>query len=312
MKIKMKLKKSTKILVGAIILFGVIYAIQRLSFTTSTTENANPFAKLDTSKINRISITGAVGEREIIIARESRGWFIVSPIRFEADRSEINLLLSAIAGNPPASVVADNLSDSLAYGLGEDAPSLGISENIQNGISLRVGSVTPDFDGCYIELKGSTRILDLTKNIRTYVSQSLTNWRDRAIFEFRLEDIREAIFNLGDTTYHFTHVDTGWQMERVNIPAARIREVIGDFMGTMALSFVDTALSMEKSSMDYEFIIANGSRQSGKLMKESDQTYVSNSANDQTYVAGSLILDNLERGLREISRDFLKNGNSKR
>jgi Domain of unknown function (DUF4340) len=254
-------KKSTKILIVVLVLLGIVYVIQRLTFTTSTTENSKPFSRLDTSKVNQISIKGTPDGRELVIRRESRGWFIVNPIRFPASRSQVNLLLAAIAENPSASVVADNLSDSLAYGLDANAPSLNVSENIQKGISLRVGNVTPDFDGCYVEIDRNGKILDLTKNIRTYVAQSLTEWRDKRIFDFTIDEVQTADFSLGDTLYHFIHVDTSWQVNGKEIPAIKADNVIGDFIGTMAMGFIDTSLSMEKSPMDYGFSISNGTRE---------------------------------------------------
>ena len=311
------MKRSTKILIGVLLLLGAIYAIQRLTFTTSTTENSNPFSKIDTSKVNQISMTGSSDGKEIVIARESRGWFIVNPIRFPANRSQVNLLLSAIAANPSASVVADNLTDSLAYGLGATALSLKITENIQNEISLLLGNVTPDFDGCYVEVDRNRRILDLSKNIRPFVAQSLTDWRDKQIFDFTLDDIQAADFALGDTLFHFFHRDTVWQVNGNNVPLTRVQDVIGDFIGTMAMDFVDTSLSGQSSLIEYGFTLLNGKREAGKVMKllaapSVEQTLVSNSANDQTYVIGSLVADDLQKALREISRAYLNKGTPKR
>lgn len=306
------MKKSTKILLGALVLLGVIYAIQRVTYTTSTTENSNPFSKLDTSKVDKISISGMSAGKDIVIVRESHGWFITNPLHFSANRSQVNLLLSAIASNPSASVVADNLTDSLAYGLSANAPVLTVSENNQKEISLRIGNVTPDFDGCYVEIKGANKILDLTKNVRTYVAQSLSNWRDKQIFDFTLENVQAADFAIGDTLYHFLHRDTLWQVDGQDVPLTKIQDLIGDFVGTTSIDFVDTSLSDEKPLVDFEFSLANGMREAGKVTRLAGQTLISNSANGQTYVIGSLIADNLERGLREIYQDYLNKETLKR
>jgi len=311
------MKKSTKTLIGVLLLLGIVYAVQRLTFTTSTTEKSKPLSKVDTSKVNQFSITEPSNGKEIVIARESHGWFIVNPIRFPANRSQVNLLLSAIAADPSASVVADNLADSLSYGLGASAPSLKITENIQNEISLKVGNDTPDFDGCYVEVDGSKKILDLSNNIRTYVAQSLTDWRDKQIFDFRLDDIQAADFALGDTLFHFFHRDTVWQVNGNIVPMDRVQDVIGEFLGTMATDFVDTSLSGEESLIDYGFTLLNGTREAGKVVKltaaiATVQTFLYNSANDQTYVISSLSAEDLQIGLREIRRDFLTKMTGKR
>ena len=299
------MKKSTKILIGLLVLFAAVYAVERLTYTSSTIENSNPFSKIDTSKVSRIAISFPPGGKEIVIEKESRGWFIVNPLRFPADESEINLLLSSVGSNPKASVVADNLSDSLSYGLNSAAPTLRISENIQKEISLRIGDATPDFDGCYVELVGNNKILNLSRNIRTYAAEALTDWRDKRIFDFRFADISAADFAFGDTLVHFLHRDTIWQINGNNIPVQRVHDVIGDFIGTRAMNFVDSSYSGAKSVVDYGFSLVNGGRVAGRVMRLADQTLVSNSSNGQTYVIGSLTSDNLERGLKGISKDYL-------
>ncbi|HUI30887.1 MAG TPA: DUF4340 domain-containing protein [Candidatus Acidoferrales bacterium] len=304
------MKKSTKILIGLLVLLGIAYAIQRLTFSTSTTENSNPFSNIDTSKVNQISILS--DGREIVIVRESRGWFLTNPLHFPANLTEVNLLLDAVAANPSASVVADNLTDSVAYGLGAGAPTIKISENIQKEVSLRVGNITPDFDGCYVEVNGNKKILDLSKNIRTYAGEQVASWRDKRIFDFSLDEIQAADFALGDTLYHFFHRDTLWQVNGNNVPLAKIQDVVGNFVGTMAIDFVDTSLTEEKPLVDYGFSLSDGTRVAGKVTKSGDQTYASNSSLNQNYIIGSTISENLIRGLREIGRDYLHKETLKR
>ena len=306
------MKRSTKILIGILVLLGIAFVVQRITYRTSTTENSSPFSKIDTSKVIQISIARGLGGEETVIDREGRGWFIVSPMRFPASRSEVNLLLSAVAGDPIASVVSDNLVDSLAYGLDAQAPILSLSENGQEGVSLRIGNVTPDYDGCYVEIVGDRKILDLAKNLRSYAAESLTNWRDKRIFDFSLGDVQAADFALGDTLYHFMHVNTAWQVNGRDVPNAKVHEVIGDFIGTMAIDFVDSSFSWGDSAIDYGFSISGGARDTGKIKSSTAQAYISNSSVGQTYVIGSVILESLERGLREISRDYLDKGTAKR
>ena len=306
------MKKSTKILTAVLVLLGVVYAIQRLTYTTSTTENSNPFSKFDTSKVNKITVGNPLNGKEVVIARESHGWFIVNPLQFPANKSQINLLLSAVASNPSASVVSDNLADTLAYGLGAGAPTLTIAENDQKQILLRVGNVTPDFDGCYVEKYGDRKILDLTRNIRSFATQSLSDWRDKQIFDFVLENIQAADFAIGDTLYHFIHNDTSWQVNGNEIPLTKVQDIVGNFIGTMAMDFVDTSLAGEKNLVDFGFSLANGTREAGKVMTLAQQTFVLNSTNGQTYLIGSLIADDLVKGLREINRDYLNTGTAKK
>ena len=101
--------------IGSLIILAVIYAVQRLTSTMTTTEKSTPFSGLDTSKVNRVSIVTTKG---IVIVKQEGRWLIISPIHYPADQGQVSIILSRIAANPSASVVADNMSDSSAYGLG--------------------------------------------------------------------------------------------------------------------------------------------------------------------------------------------------
>ncbi|MGO9481233.1 MAG: hypothetical protein ACLP05_05575 [Candidatus Kryptoniota bacterium] len=83
------MSKPTKILAAIVLLLGIGYAIQRLTSTTSTTENLKPFSSLDTAKIKHISIyfkTRIVIDKvqDSVSGKGSR-WVINSPALFPAD-----------------------------------------------------------------------------------------------------------------------------------------------------------------------------------------------------------------------------------
>jgi hypothetical protein len=311
--------KSTKVLIGVVMLIAIIYVVQRLTSTTITTENLRPFASFDTANVKQISIFFG---KEISIAREfsdsarmKNGWVIVSPIHFPADQGEVNLFLSHIAGNPSAYVVADNLVDSSAYGIDSNAPIVKLYMNNGKQFYFRVGDVTPDFDGCYVVMDGGKKILNLASNIRTLVGQSLEAWRDKNIFPFRLKDVQVIDFSLSDTLYHFLHKDTAWQLNGNPVPSAEAERTIRSFVEMSAVGFMDTTVAKTTELFDYGITLFDGTRITGRVMRlpgtnsSSEQTLISSSANpvygiytSQVYIISSVLPDNLENALRELRR----------
>ena len=308
------MSKSTKILVGALIILGVVYVIQLLTSTTSTTEKSKPFSSLDTAKIQQISVDFG---KKIVLGKQESRWRIISPINFSADQGQVSLLLSRIASNPSASVVADNLSDSTAYGLGASAPFVSFQQSDNKTVSLRIGNLTPDFNGCYIQLAGENKVLELSTNIRTLAGQTLTNWRDKKVFDFNLQDVQTIDFAVEDTLYHFFHRDTVWQVNGVTVPEMDARDIAESLIGSMALDFVDSAVSHPKSLLEYGISLSNGKHFAGKIFELAEsrpssgsrpwsgQVCLSNSANNQIYVISSMLPDDLKQELREIRKDYL-------
>ncbi len=296
------MSKSTKILLGILIILAVIYAVQRLTSTMTTTEKSTPFSGLDTSKVNRVSIVTTKG---IVIVKQEGRWLIISPIHYPADQGQVSIILSRIAANPSASVVADNMSDSSAYGLGPDSPTISIQQIDGRTVSFRLGAVTPDFNGCYVQFHGEMKILNLATNIRTIAGESLTDWRDKEIFSFSVNNIQSIDFIVGDTLYNFVHRDSVWQVNGTGIPLTEVHDLIGSLINTTAIDFIDTAVSVKNALLGYKMVLLNGERLEGSIVKLAEQTCISNSANNQTYVVSPMLPDNLKQKLKEIRQNYL-------
>ncbi|MGO9481231.1 MAG: hypothetical protein ACLP05_05565 [Candidatus Kryptoniota bacterium] len=160
------------------------------------------------------------------------------------------------------------------------------------------------------QFEGKSKILDLNSNIRTLAAESLTDWRDKNIFPFHLDDIRAVDFAISDTLYHFFHRDTTWQLNGNNMVPWKAEDILGSFIGMNALGFIDSSISGQTELLDYGISFVDGSRMTGKVMKltvsglAGQQVCISNSANNQIYIISSVLPDNLERGLREIKRSY--------
>lgn len=302
------MSKTTKILIALVVVFGAIYAIQRFTSKNSTTETSRPFAGIDTAKVSRVTVD--FGKR-IVVARTDSGWMITEPVRFPAAPGQMSLLLIRMASNPTATVVADNLTDSSAYGLGKGAAYASFVAVGGKKIAMRVGDVTPDYDGCYIQLVGSDKVLQLSTNIRPLVGQSLTSWRDKAIFHFGISDVEAADFALGDTLYHFLHRDTTWTVNDIEIPQTRARDIVETLLGSRAVGFIDSTVAPSKVIIDYGVTLNNRQHIAGQVYKSAGseittgQLCLSNSADNQIFTISSTLPQNLLRSLRDLRRTYL-------
>ncbi len=302
------MNKTTKTLVAVLVILGGIYAIQRFTSRTSTTELIKPFAGIDTSDINRVDVDFG---GKIIIERSEGRWMVTSPVKSPADPGQMNLLLTRIASNPEASVVADNMSDSSAYGFGKDAAYAGFRSTNGKVIAMRIGRLTPDFNGCYIQLTGDNKILQLGTNIRTLVGQPLTDWRDKQIFSFGTSDIESVDFALGDTLYHFFHSDTSWQVNGIRVPEMEARDLVSNLIGSTALGFVDSTVTPSPLIMDYGITLSNRQHIAGQIFKSAGsevtfgQLCLSNSADQQIYTISPTLPATIIQGLREIQKNYL-------
>lgn len=307
------MSKTTKILIAVVVAFGVIFAIQHFTSSNSTMESSKPFEGIDTAKVNRVEVDFA---KNIVVEREGGHWMITSPVKFAAAPGQMSLLLSRLASNPTATVVADNLSDSSSYGLGQDAPTFSFVSSGGKEIAMRVGNVTPDYNGCYIQLTGENEVLQLSTNLRSLVGQSLTSWRDKQIFNFAPSDIEDVDFALGDTLYHFFHRDTTWKVNGITVPEMTAHDIVESLVGSTALGFIDSTLPPSKVLLDYGITLNNRDHFAGQIFKSAGsevtfgQLCLTNSANNQIYTVSSTLPETLLRSLRNLRKDYLTSKSS--
>ena len=149
------------------------------------------------------------------------------------------------------------------------------------------------------------KILNLATNIRTIAGESLTDWRDKEIFSFSVNNIQSIDFIVGDTLYNFVHRDSVWQVNGTGIPLTEVHDLIGSLINTTAIDFIDTAVSVKNALLGYKMVLLNGERLEGSIVKLAEQTCISNSANNQTYVVSPMLPDNLKQKLKEIRQNYL-------
>ncbi len=302
------MSKTTKILIALVILLGAIYVIQMITSSNSTTQNSHPFAGIDTAKINQVTVDFG---KKIVVKRSGNGWMITDPIKFPADPGQMELLLARVALNPAATVIAENLADSSAYGLGMNAATAIFAEGNGKKVTLRIGDVTPDFDGCYVQLDGENKVLQLSTDIRPLVTQSLTNWRDKTIFHFGISDIEAVDFSIGDTLYHFFHRDTTWKVNDITVPAMKAQDIVETLTGSTALGFIDSTVSPSKLLLDYGVTLNDRRHITGQIYKSAGsevspgQLCLSNSADHQIFTISSTLPESLLRGLKEMEVTYL-------
>ena len=294
--------KSTKTLIGIVVVLGAIFVIQRLTSSNSTTTTLKPFAKIDTSQINSIAIDFS---KNIVMSRASGGWEVTWPVKSPASMSQISMFLVRIATNPTATVVANDLKDSVAYGLVSSSPMVMLKENNGKSLSFRLGNITPDFNGCYMQVKGDKRVLELSTNFRTMAGQSLTDWRDKEIFTVHLSNIAAADFSVGDTLYHFFKSDTLWKVNNVAVPKETAQNIIESLLDTRATGFVDTATHVTNHLMEYGITLNNKEHFAGTLFQLSGRVCLTNTATNQTYVVSSMLPQTLDQSLRNLHKIYL-------
>ncbi|MGC8652750.1 MAG: DUF4340 domain-containing protein [Candidatus Kryptoniota bacterium] len=291
------MSKSTKIILIILLVLAAIYAIQRLTGRTSTTESKKLFTAVDTSKVDSIFIKE---KATILLARTSDGWQILTPINYPADEGAINLFLSKLDPSMKATIVADHLTDSYAYGLDSGAVNLSLRGKSGKILEMLVGNSTPDFTGCYIQVKGYPQVFEIPENLRSVILKTVTEWRSKQIFRFSFRDIKAGNFSIGDTLYQFVKIDTAWHLNKRKVSNELVENIFSQLTGLSAIDFVDSSISNDNRPLiEYSISLNNNNNVSGKVFKTSANTILTVSTSQTEFVISPTFVDSFKDQLSQ-------------
>lgn len=293
------MSRSTKIILVILFILVGIYALQRFTQRSSTTEYKKLFAGVDSSKIDSIFINE---QSPILLARTSNGWEILKPIYYPADAGEVNLFLSKLDPSVKATIVAEKLTDSSAYGLDSGVISLSLSDKSGRILEMNIGKSTPDFEGCYAQVKGYPQVFEIPENLRSVLHRTVAEWRSKQIFPISFEEIRAGNFSIGDSLYQFVRTDTVWLLNKRKVPSEIVTGLFTRFVGLSAIDFVDSSTnSWNNPYIEYSLTLNNNNNISGKIFKTSTNTYLTTSTSQTTFVISPGFIDSFKNELIQAS-----------
>ena len=162
-------------------------------------------APVPAREISKIEVTGKGGP--VVLVRKKSSW-IIEPKGFPADADTVRRMLETIGGLSVTALV----SESGTY----DRYDLDRARRIQvrawSGDTLRrvffVGKAAPSFRHTFVRLKGDDRVYHALGNFRGLFEVSAADLRDKTVFAFDRDKVREMEIVMGKRHLVLTRSDT--------------------------------------------------------------------------------------------------------
>ena len=149
-------------------------------------------------------------DQEIQLVREGRDWRLEQPIKERADALTANAFLAALS---QMRLTRDLGPEKDLKNFGLDQPPLVVSFKVgDKSYTLDVGKKSPGGQGYYAKRDNDPQVLLIDPSTRESLDRSLSDLRNRALFNFSFDKVKTLKVKTGTTQVAFEKKDGAWAL----------------------------------------------------------------------------------------------------
>ena len=184
---------------------------------------------------------------------------------YASEEASLRKLWDAIDEDNVGNVVANNAENHRRMGLSLDSTWVLEIINVDNQQStILVGNSGPTFPSVFTRLVDQNEVVVISGELRSAVTQSLTEWRDKTITTTDTAAVKSILLDYGDETYRLERSDTTWVMNGETLDLAAMIGITAELSNMEASGFLDE--SQTPSDLNRRRIVAMD--ESGKLLNQ--------------------------------------------
>lgn len=208
------MKNPTKILVALLVVFAVVYFLlvhkEKKTFSPGRTEN---FLTVDSAAVDRIEFSKF--ESRLVLRKENDAWYMVEPDSHRADNNAVGRLLSLASHLEVGEIISSNPEKQFWFQVDSlTGTGLDFFSGQDRLASVVVGKMSEDHMNGYLRKANSDQVHLTDVYFIRMAQRSVNEWRDRRIFTFDTQQIKEIEFDYEGNLARLVREDTLWQLSR--------------------------------------------------------------------------------------------------
>ncbi len=260
---KQTLNRIMKVFIGATLIWVLLILLNNQDQDSKSVSNRikEVFTDFDSTTVKTLKITSPDGGiTELTYLTDT--WEVNG---YASEEASLRKLWDAIDEDNVGNVVANNAENHRRMGLSLDSTWVLEIINVDNQQStILVGNSGPTFPSVFTRLVDQNEVVVISGELRSAVTQSLTEWRDKTITTTDTAAVKSILLDYGDETYRLERSDTTWVMNGETLDLAAMIGITAELSNMEASGFLDE--SQTPSDLNRRRIVAMD--ESGKLLNQ--------------------------------------------
>lgn len=186
----------------------------------------------------------ATKDTQIVVKREDNNWFLINNGSQKADDLYIYNTINTFLEPQYEEIVSKHPNDLSTYGINDSSPTLTLYDNENNLYSLVQGSTVDDALS-YVYVKNLDTLYTMKTVLFESLSLSSTDWLDKQLLRFELEDVRDITFTYKN--FNTTLTPTTNENNIIFSSAQVNQELCTRFIDFLKLSKIEQFITHEAS-----------------------------------------------------------------
>lgn len=260
---KQTLNRIIKVFIGATLFWALLSLLNNQDQDSKSVNNRikEVFTDFDSTTVKTLKITSPDGGiTQLTYLTDT--WEVNG---YASEEASLSKLWDAIDANNVGNVVANNADNHRRMGLSLDSTWVLEVIDIDNQQStILVGNSGPIFPSVFTRLLDQNEVVVISGELRSAVTQSLTEWRDKTITTTDTAAVKSILLDYGDETYRLERSDTTWVMDGETLDVAAMIGITAELSNMEASGFLDE--NQTPSDLNRRRIVAMD--ESGKLLSQ--------------------------------------------
>lgn len=211
--------KFRGLLIAAVVLVvlgGLLYWSNRRKETAPppTASKSPTIVRVTPADVTSVTVK-QMGAPPVTLTRQSADkWQITAPDRYPADTSAVTAILTSLNPLLADLVVEDKATNLAPFGLANPAVEVDVTSKDGKSHQVLVGDDTPAGGDVYVALAGDPRVFTAASYIKTSLSKSLQDLRDKQLLPVEASSVTTMELNRKGQQIAFGRVQNGWQIQK--------------------------------------------------------------------------------------------------
>jgi hypothetical protein len=206
------MNKLNRILIVILVLQLALAAVVFWPRQATTVEAQSLFPNLETSRVVRVTITGADGER-IELAKEGAGWVLPEADNYPVQSTEVSAMIDKIVGLQTGQMVTETSGSHERLGVADDSFERKVELELDDGTryTLYLGT-SPSFGATHVRAGGEDQVYLTTALLASDVGVLPTDWADRTYFSVPQEQVMRLSLENQNGEFTFIRLVSGGEL----------------------------------------------------------------------------------------------------